>query len=166
MASSPAQMLDYLKSRGCRIGGVTLGERGLLWYDETGTVRTGPALPVPADTVIDTSGAGDVFHGAYIYSYLDRAEAAAGRSISTSRRAPRPSRSSISATRPACRRWTTSRPSTREFGDQVPEPRPASREHGGDGAEAARSTGRLLDGQRHDAGASSDAERRCPECST
>ncbi len=28
------------------------------------------ALPVPADRVIDTSGAGDVFHGAYIYSYL------------------------------------------------------------------------------------------------
>ena len=29
-------MLAYLKSRGCRIGGVTMGERGLLWYDESG----------------------------------------------------------------------------------------------------------------------------------
>jgi sugar/nucleoside kinase (ribokinase family) len=64
-------MLDYLKSRGCKIGGVTQGERGVLWYDESGRARTLPALPVPAARVRDTSGAGDVFHGAYIYSYLD-----------------------------------------------------------------------------------------------
>jgi sugar/nucleoside kinase (ribokinase family) len=48
MDLTPEKMLDYLKSRGCRVGGVTLGEKGLLWYDD----------------------AGDVFHGAYIYSYL------------------------------------------------------------------------------------------------
>ena len=70
MALTPAAMLEYLKSRGCRIGGVTLGERGLFWYDETGTVRSQSALAVPAERVIDTSGAGDVFHGAYLYSYL------------------------------------------------------------------------------------------------
>jgi sugar/nucleoside kinase (ribokinase family) len=74
MAFEPARMLDYLKSRGCKIGGVTLGERGLLWYDEAGTVRTLPALTVPFDRVLDTSGAGDVFHGAYVYSYLADAE--------------------------------------------------------------------------------------------
>jgi len=70
MGQEPAAMLDYLKSRGCRLGGVTLGERGLVWYDDTGAVRTLPALAVPSDRVLDTSGAGDVFHGAYIYSYL------------------------------------------------------------------------------------------------
>jgi len=70
MECSPSAMLDYLKSRGCRIGGVTLGERGLLWYDDAGTVRTLPALAVPSQRVVDTSGAGDVFHGAYIFSYL------------------------------------------------------------------------------------------------
>jgi sugar/nucleoside kinase (ribokinase family) len=70
MGHEPAAMLDYLKNRGCRLGGVTLGERGLLWYDETGAVRTLPALAVASDRVLDTSGAGDVFHGAYIYSYL------------------------------------------------------------------------------------------------
>jgi sugar/nucleoside kinase (ribokinase family) len=70
MDREPESMLDYLKSRGCRIGGVTLGERGLVWYDETGIVRALPALSVPSDRVIDTSGAGDIFHGAYIYSYL------------------------------------------------------------------------------------------------
>lgn len=70
MRLAPAEMLDYLKGRGCRVGGVTLGEQGLLWYDETGTVHTTAALAVPPERVVDTSGAGDVFHGAYVYSYL------------------------------------------------------------------------------------------------
>ena len=70
MGLTPAAMLDYLKGRGCRVGGVTLGEHGLLWYDEAGTVLSVPALPIPPDHVIDTNGAGDVFHGAYVYSYL------------------------------------------------------------------------------------------------
>jgi sugar/nucleoside kinase (ribokinase family) len=70
MKMTPAETLDYLKQRGCRIGGVTQGARGLLWYDESGKVRTLPALSVPANRVIDTSGAGDVFHGAYVYSHL------------------------------------------------------------------------------------------------
>jgi sugar/nucleoside kinase (ribokinase family) len=70
MRLTPPEMLDYLKSRGCRIGGVTLGERGLICYDETETVRSLAALAVPADKIVDTSGAGDVFHGAYLYSYL------------------------------------------------------------------------------------------------
>jgi sugar/nucleoside kinase (ribokinase family) len=70
MGLTPAEMLDYLKGRGCRVGGVTMGERGLLWYDATGTVRSTAALAVPADKIVDTSGAGDVFHGAYIYAYL------------------------------------------------------------------------------------------------
>lgn len=70
MDMTPDAMIPYLKSRGCRIGGVTMGEHGLLWYDETGAVRRLPALPIPRHLVIDTNGAGDVFHGAYVYSYL------------------------------------------------------------------------------------------------
>jgi sugar/nucleoside kinase (ribokinase family) len=64
-------MLDYLKGRGCRVGGVTQGEKGLLWYDEAGAVRTLPALPIAPERVLDTNGAGDVFHGAYVFSYLN-----------------------------------------------------------------------------------------------
>ena len=63
-------MLEYLKARGCKIGGVTQGERGMLWYDEAGEVRRLPALPVPSSLIVDTSGAGDVFHGAYVAAYL------------------------------------------------------------------------------------------------
>ena len=70
MKLTPTEMLDYLKGRGCRIGGVTLGEQGLLWYDEIGAVRADAALVVPHQQIVDTSGAGDVFHGAYVYSYL------------------------------------------------------------------------------------------------
>jgi sugar/nucleoside kinase (ribokinase family) len=70
MKLSPREMLDYLKGRGCRIGGVTESERGMLWYDESGAVRQMRALPVPHDEIRDTSGAGDIFHGAYIHSYL------------------------------------------------------------------------------------------------
>jgi sugar/nucleoside kinase (ribokinase family) len=75
MNMSGEQLLDYLKSRGCRIGGVTEGEHGMLWYDEGGEVQRLPALDVPSSLVIDTSGAGDVFHGAYVASYLDDPQA-------------------------------------------------------------------------------------------
>jgi sugar/nucleoside kinase (ribokinase family) len=76
MRLTPPEMLEYLKTRGCRIGGVTSGERGLLWYDEMGAVRFMTALPVPQHLVLDTSGAGDVFHGAYVYSYLSNPDKA------------------------------------------------------------------------------------------
>ena len=72
MDLTPEAMLDYLKSRGCRVGGVTQGEKrpALVRRDWRG--RTLPALPISRERVIDTNGAGDVFHGAYVYSYLDK----------------------------------------------------------------------------------------------
>ena len=72
MNLSPSGMLGYLKTRGCRIGGITLGERGLYWYDESGEEQMLPALAVPPERVIDTNGAGDIFHGAYVYSAMAR----------------------------------------------------------------------------------------------
>lgn len=71
---TPEGLLDLLKARGCRIGAVTMGERGMLWYDETGRVDVLPSLDVPGNRIVDTSGAGDVFHGAYVWSYLNRPE--------------------------------------------------------------------------------------------
>ena len=75
MNVTPAQMLDYLQSRGCRIGAVTLGEQGMVWYDENGLRQTLPALDVPRERIIDTNGAGDIFHGAYVYSALAQPQA-------------------------------------------------------------------------------------------
>jgi sugar/nucleoside kinase (ribokinase family) len=75
MRLTPSQMLDYLQSRGCRIGGVTLGEQGMVWYDENGVRQTLPALDVPRDRIIDTNGAGDIFHGAYVYSAMAQPQA-------------------------------------------------------------------------------------------
>jgi len=75
MKLSERAALEMLKGKGCKIGGVTMGERGMVWYDETGTVRVLDALKVPAEKIVDTNGAGDVFHGAYVYSFLRMPEA-------------------------------------------------------------------------------------------
>jgi sugar/nucleoside kinase (ribokinase family) len=76
MHLSPGEMLGYLRGRGCKVGGVTMGQHGLLWYDEKGENRLLPALRVPKEKVIDTNGAGDIFHGAYIFSFLSSSDAA------------------------------------------------------------------------------------------
>ncbi len=47
---------------------VTLGERGVAGIDESGNFFTTPAYQVK---VVDTTGAGDVFHGAYIVGLLE-----------------------------------------------------------------------------------------------
>jgi sugar/nucleoside kinase (ribokinase family) len=75
MNLSPPEMLAYLKSRGCRVGGITLGERGMVWFAEDGRDRFLPALDVPDELIVDTNGAGDIFHGAYVYSAMARPEA-------------------------------------------------------------------------------------------
>ncbi len=72
MSFSEMEMLAWLKSRGCRVGAVTIGEKGTLWYEGEGAPQRLPALRVPQEQVVDTSGAGDVFHGAYCASYLER----------------------------------------------------------------------------------------------
>ena len=56
-----------------------MGERGLIWYDETaadrGSCRRSPCRRIAS---IDTNGAGDIFHGAYVYSLSDATRIAAG----------------------------------------------------------------------------------------
>ena len=72
MELDTAGMLDYLQGRGCRIGAVTQGADGMVWYDEKGERRHLPSLAVPPQRVVDTNGAGDIFHGAYMYSAMAR----------------------------------------------------------------------------------------------
>jgi sugar/nucleoside kinase (ribokinase family) len=70
LGMNPAALCQFLRGKGVKVGGVTLGDHGMLWSDEHGNVQHMPALVVPKDEVIDTNGAGDIFHGAYVYSYL------------------------------------------------------------------------------------------------
>lgn len=56
--------LRFARSRGCALAAVTLGERGVVWIDATGTHR----LPAFAVDPVDTTGAGDVFHGAFAFA--------------------------------------------------------------------------------------------------
>jgi sugar/nucleoside kinase (ribokinase family) len=71
MQIGPGEMLDYLRSRGCRVGGVTMGGRGMVYYQGSSGPLFLPALAVPDDRIVDTNGAGDIFHGAYMYAALN-----------------------------------------------------------------------------------------------
>lgn len=53
--------LRQIRSFGCRMAAVTRGDNGTVWIDETG-IHFQMAFTVD---VVDTTGAGDVFHGAY-----------------------------------------------------------------------------------------------------
>ncbi|MFV2091800.1 MAG: sugar kinase [Hyphomicrobiales bacterium] len=68
---SPEDTLTYLHGRCAKVAGVTLGAKGLVWSEVGGPMHRLPALPVPSPRVLDTNGAGDIFHGAYMYSYLN-----------------------------------------------------------------------------------------------
>ena len=94
---TPGEMLTYLRSRGCPIGGVTMGAKGLLWYDETKNERFLPALDVPERLVIDTTAPATSFTvptSIRIWSI----PMPSGSSTSSSRARHRHIRSSISAT--------------------------------------------------------------------
>lgn len=56
--------LTTIASFGCRVAAVTRGHEGVSWRQD-GKMRHQPAYP--AD-VVDTTGAGDVFHGAYAFA--------------------------------------------------------------------------------------------------
>lgn len=56
-----AEALQTMRLFGCRVAAVTLGAQGVIWLDDEGLHH----LPAFATSVVDTTGAGDVFHGAY-----------------------------------------------------------------------------------------------------
>lgn len=67
-ATDPFQALEMLADFAPTVV-VTLGERGLVWKTADGSRGTLPAIPVNA---IDTTGAGDSFHGAYAAALAER----------------------------------------------------------------------------------------------
>ncbi len=71
----PLQMLEALQAYQCRVGAVTLGQLGTVWYSakEGGIVRHTPAHAVPR--IANTNGAGDVFHAVFLWAMLTYPEA-------------------------------------------------------------------------------------------
>src|SRR6266436_5993844 len=63
-----AALVEIKARYGCAVVGVTLGARGALIYCEREFVRS-PAFAVPG-ACRDTTGAGDAFHGGFIYGML------------------------------------------------------------------------------------------------
>lgn len=61
-------MLAFLRKKGCKVGAVTRGEKGVDYYADGSKNKRIPAFAV--QRVRNTNGAGDVFHGAYVNSYL------------------------------------------------------------------------------------------------
>lgn len=55
------QLLQKIRSMGCSVAAVTMGPQGCLWLDDDGPHHQAAF----AVDVVDTTGAGDVFHGAY-----------------------------------------------------------------------------------------------------
>ncbi len=62
----PAAIAERLRDEGAEIAVVTLGERGAVVAWAGGTIAA-PAFPVD---VVDTTGAGDAYHGAFLYALL------------------------------------------------------------------------------------------------
>ncbi len=68
---TPAETINWLiEEYKTPVAAVTMGEEGMLYALNGGKQEHMPALPVPSNKVLDTTGAGDIFHGAYIASYM------------------------------------------------------------------------------------------------
>lgn len=63
-AADDEARLRHALACGCRLAAVTLGERGVVWTDG-GPLQHQAAFRVDA---VDTTGAGDVFHGAFAFA--------------------------------------------------------------------------------------------------
>ncbi len=62
-------VLCYLRDRGIQHAAITRGERSILYSSRDGEGE----IPVGAVNVVDTLGAGDIFHGAFCYDYAKSA---------------------------------------------------------------------------------------------
>lgn len=63
--TSPQKALKRLFAGPCRFAAVTLGKKGSVGFDGKTLIKC-PPMDV---TVVDTTGAGDVYHGAFAYAY-------------------------------------------------------------------------------------------------
>lgn len=75
LGKTPVKTLDYLAEKGVKVAAVTLGSKGVVWKEDGGKTQKLPAIKLDKKKVIDSSGAGDVFHGAYVAHYIENPKA-------------------------------------------------------------------------------------------
>ena len=68
VADNPMEQVRRFLSQGIRIAGVTLGKDGVVIGEQSGDIFHLPAYDV--GDAVDTCGAGDLFHGAFLWAYL------------------------------------------------------------------------------------------------
>ena len=107
MGLNPSAMLDYLRDKGCKVGAVTLGSEGVLWYagDRNGHLAAYPVAPEKSSTPMAQATS----FTAPICFPICAIPNSVGKTISTSPRLPPRSRSSIWGSKPAFRHWPASR---------------------------------------------------------
>lgn len=66
---SAEETIKYLHKKGVKVAGVTQGSEGFIYSVGKGVIKV-DAIYVPKEKIVDTCGAGDIFHGSYICSYL------------------------------------------------------------------------------------------------
>jgi len=71
--SGPREVLDYLTASGVAFAAITRGEKPVLYYDGD---QYGE-IPVEQVKVVDTLGAGDIFHGAFCFYFAEQKDFAA-----------------------------------------------------------------------------------------
>ena len=75
LEKTPEETLKWLwEEYKTPVAAVTLGGDGLIYALDGGETQHIPAIKIDDDEIKDTTGAGDIFHGAYVASYMANAE--------------------------------------------------------------------------------------------
>jgi sugar/nucleoside kinase (ribokinase family) len=108
MRLTPPEMLSYLKTRGCRIGGITLGEQGLIWYTRPGRFARSPRSLCRPGTLLIPAVPETSFM-AHMCIHIWQIQRRLGTNTFGSHEQPPRTRSSTSATRRAYLHWPMSK---------------------------------------------------------
>lgn len=68
---TPEETIRWMqKEYNTPVAAVTMGEMGMIYAENGGPIKKIKALKIPKDKILDTTGAGDIYHGAYVVSYM------------------------------------------------------------------------------------------------